>query len=267
MAMAGRTSVEAAPKPDPYYDLSAEQNSDTTKPTHHTENMIQPEPHGPDHIYYKEAGSGVDKGGSKTDNIMVDVEKGGVSPASEPSSREESEEPTTRSGIFWRKSRPAFHLAIWLLFTAWWIVGLVKHRPGTAKPKNWVVPFLLWLAITIRIVTLYIPISVVYKPVKLVWRHTVSRGVSMIPEKFRLPLGGAGTVIVICLGAFVSETHGDNNRENRAISLLGLALLIIGMYATSRNRKAINCKHYMRPVNLSIDADTMLKGTRLSWEW
>ena len=101
--MAARISGEAATtKQDPYYDLSAEQNSDTTtKPTHHTENMIQPEPHGPDHIYYKEAGSGVDKGGSKTDNIMVDVEKGGVSPASEPSSREESEEPTTRSGILY----------------------------------------------------------------------------------------------------------------------------------------------------------------------
>jgi len=239
--MANRPSGEAATKPDPYYDLSAEQNSDTTaKPTHHTENMIQPEPHGPDHIYYKEAGSGVDKGGSKTDNIMVDVEKGGVSPASEPSSREESEEPTSRSGKLYKKYGWVLHACIWILFTAWWIVGLVKHRPGTANPKNWVVPFLLWLAITIRVVTLYIPISVVYKPMRFVWKHTVSRGVNMIPEKFRLPLGAAGTVLVICLGAFVSETHGDNNLENRAISLLGLAVLIAGMYATSRNRKAIN---------------------------
>jgi len=240
--MAARTSGEAATKPDPYYDLSAEQKSKTTKPTHFSENMIQPEPHGPDHIYYKEAGSGADKGGSKADNIMVDVEKGGVSPASEQSSsREESTEPS-RSRKIYRKYGWVLHAAIWILFTAWWIVGLVKYRPGTASPKNWVVPFLLWLAITIRIVTLYIPISVVYKPMRFVWKHTVSRGVNMIPEKLRLPLGGAGTLAVICLGAFVSETHGDNNLENRAISLLGLIVLIGGMYATSRNRKKINCK-------------------------
>jgi CNT family concentrative nucleoside transporter len=249
--MAARTSGEAATKPaDPYYDLSAEQKSDTTKPTHFTENMIQPEPHGPDHIYYKEAGSGADKGGSKADNIMVDVEKGGMSPASEQSSsREEPAEPTSRSGKLYKKYGYVLHAAIWILFTAWWIVGLVKYRPGTATPKNWVVPFLLWLAITIRIVTLYIPIGFFYRPVRLVWKHTVSRGVNMIPEKFRLPLGGAGTVAIICLGAFVSETHGDNNLENRAISLLGLALLIFGMWASSRNRKAINCKQPVRFLN------------------
>ena len=102
---------------------------------------------------------------------------------------------------------------------------------------------------------------------RFVWKHTVSRGVSMIPEKFRLPLGGAGTVLVICLGAFVSETHGDNNLENRAISLLGLAVLIAGMYATSRNRKAINCKQNAQFTNPFINADPILKGTQLSWEW
>jgi hypothetical protein len=118
--------------------------------------------------------------------------------------------------------------------------GLVLHRPGTAHPKNWVIPFLLWLAITIRIVTLYIPITIIYKPLQMIWRNTVSRGVHMIPEKLRIPLGALGTVAVIVVGGFASPTSGDNNLANRAISLLGLALLILGMWATSRNRKAVN---------------------------
>jgi CNT family concentrative nucleoside transporter len=129
---------------------------------------------------------------------------------------------------------------VWLLFTGWWIAGLVLHRPGTAHPKNWVVPFLLWLAITIRIITLWIPVTIVYKPLQMIWRNTVSRGVHMIPEKLRVPLGALGTVAVIVVGGFASPTSGDNNLANRGISLLGLALLIAGMWATSRNRKAIN---------------------------
>lgn len=229
--MAARTSGEAAQQSNAYYDMSAQEKPDTS---------IQPEPHGPNHMFAKDAGEVADKGGSKTDNVMVDVEKGGMSPASMQSDSKESEEPKSRGAKFYNKFRAPIHVFIWLLFTGWWIAGLVLHRPGTAKPKNWVVPFLLWLAITVRIVTLWIPISVVYKPLRWTWKNTVSRGISMIPEKFRIPLGAAGTIAVILVGGFVSPTSGENNRANRGISLLGLALLILGMWATSRNRKAIN---------------------------
>ena len=54
-----------------------------------------------------------------------------------------------------------------------------------------------------------------------------------------MPIAGAGTVAVFIIGAFASEESDDNTRENRAISLLGLAIFIAGFYATSRNRKAI----------------------------
>lgn len=193
----------------------------------------------------KDTDTVAEKGGSKTTGVMVDVEKGGVSPApTQCDSNEPIEEPQTRRSRFYKKFRPVIHLAIWLLFTGWWIAGLILHRPGTAEPKNWVVPFLLWLAITIRIVTLYIPISVVYKPMRWTWKNTVSRVINMIPEKFRLPLGALGTVGVIVLGGFASPERGENNRANRGISLLGLAILIFGMWATSRNRKAINCKFH-----------------------
>ena len=238
--MAARTSGEAAHQQNAYYDLSAQEEKPIAL-TSHGVNHIQPEPHGPNTMYAKDAGSSADKGVGKTGDIMVDVEKGGMSPApTQSDGRDESEEPKTKQARWLKKLGPVFSAFIWLLFTGWWIAGLVLHRPGTAKPKNWVIPFLLWLAITIRIVTLYIPISIVYKPLQMIWRNTVSRVVHMIPEKLRIPLGALGTVTVIIVGGFASPTSGENNLANRGISLLGLALLILGMWATSRNRKAIN---------------------------
>jgi CNT family concentrative nucleoside transporter len=62
----------------------------------------------------------------------------------------------------------------------------------------------------------------------------------MIPEKARLPLGAAGTVAVMLVGTFVGAESADNTRANRAVSLFGLAVFILGFWATSRNRKAIN---------------------------
>lgn len=254
--MAARTSGEAAQQSNAYYDMSAQEKPETS---------IQPEPHGPNHMMAKDGGHLAHKGDGKTDNIMVDVEKGGVSPASETSETKESTEPKSRGAKFYKKFRAPIHAFIWLLFTGWWIAGLVLHRPGTKNPKNWVVPFLLWLAITVRIVTLWIPISIVYKPLRWTWKNTVSRAVNMIPEKLRTPLGAAGTVAVILVGGFASPTSGDNNRANRGISLLGLALLILGMWATSRNRKAVNWHTIiMGMVSICTDDHMSAKEMRLT---
>lgn len=263
--MATRNSGEAAAHSadQQYYDLSSGSKDSTN------DYAIQPEPHGPNHAQYKPT---VEKSGSKTEDVTVDVEKGGMSPVQTQSdSREESEEPKTKTSAFYRKYRPYIHSTIWLIMTGWWIAGLILHRPGTAQPKNWIIPFLLWLAITIRIVTLYIPISIVYKPLRFTWKNTVSRGINMIPEKLRIPLGALGTIGVILLGTFVTEESRDNTRGNRAISLLGLAVCILALWATSRNRKAVNCKHhqdsyYRREIIVQLLMRRQ-KGTQLSWAW
>lgn len=121
----------------------------------------------------------------------------------------------------------------------WWIAALILHRDD----RGWIVPFLLWLFITIRIVTLYVPISLFMKPVKTVWKHTAVRVHDLIPAKLRKPLAAAGTSIVILIGAFVSEESADNTRANRAVSLFGLAVMIAVLYATSRNRSKVRESH------------------------
>ena len=104
---------------------------------------------------------------------------------------------------------------------------------------GWLVPFLLYLAITLRLIFFWIPITVVTKPMHFVWSNTGVRVHQMIPEKFRLWAAAAVPVAVMLVGSFVSEESADNTRGNRAISLLGLAVMIALLYATSRNRRKI----------------------------
>ena len=117
----------------------------------------------------------------------------------------------------------------------WWIAGLVVHR----HDMNWIIPFLLWLAIMLRLLFWHVPITIVTKPMHFVWNNTGVRVGALIPEKMRIPAGAALTVAVIIVGAFASPESQDNTRENRAISLFGLVVFIFVFWATSRNRKMI----------------------------
>lgn len=83
----------------------------------------------------------------------------------------------------------------------------------------------LWLAITLRLLFLYIPITIISKPMHLVWNTTAVRLVSFIPERMRLPLGAVVVVAVLLIGGFASPESQDNTRANRAVSLFGLLVM------------------------------------------
>jgi CNT family concentrative nucleoside transporter len=121
------------------------------------------------------------------------------------------------------------------LVPRWWIASVVLHRDD----KNWIIPFLFWLAIMLRLVFFYVPITIVTKPMHFVWDHTGVKFVSFIPEKMRIPSAAALTIAVIIIGAFASEESADNTRANRAVSLFGLVVFLFCFYITSRNRKKI----------------------------
>ncbi|CDM37879.1 hypothetical protein DTO013E5_6388 [Penicillium roqueforti] len=137
-----------------------------------------------------------------------------------------------RVGKQWRH---IFHAVVWLLFTGWWIAGLILHRHDI----GWLIPFLLYLAITLRIIFFYVPITVVSRPMHWVWGRTAHPFVRLIPEKIRTPSAAALCIAVILVGSFVSEESQDNTRANRAVSLFGMVVFIFGLWLTSRNRKKI----------------------------
>ncbi|KAF3067069.1 Solute carrier family 28 member 3 [Daldinia childiae] len=137
--------------------------------------------------------------------------------------------------IYYRRYRAYIHIFIWLVFTAWWIFGLVRFR----NEKNWLIPFLVYLAITLRIIFLWIPVKYVMMPVKFVWRHTVFRAYELTPKKLHRPLAAVVTVAVFLIGSMVPEETGDNTRARRAQSLFGLVVMIVILTATSRDWRKI----------------------------
>ncbi|KAI9376035.1 Na+ dependent nucleoside transporter C-terminus-domain-containing protein [Aspergillus egyptiacus] len=117
----------------------------------------------------------------------------------------------------------------------WWIAGLILHR----YDLGWLIPFLLYLAITLRLIFLYVPISIIFRPAQWVWRSTATPFVAIIPERLRTPAAALLTVGVILIGSFVSEPTLENTRADRAVSLFGLVVFIFVLWLTSRNRKKI----------------------------
>lgn len=137
---------------------------------------------------------------------------------------------------FYRRYRIGFHALIFCVFTGWWIASLVLHR----NDMNWVIPFLFWLCIVLRLVFFHVPISYVSRPIKWTWHNSAVRVYDLVPEKLRTPAGAAVTIATILVGSFVTEESADNTRVNRAVSLFGLAVVLFVLWATSRNRKMVN---------------------------
>lgn len=74
---------------------------------------------------------------------------------------------------------------------------------------------------------------------KFVWSNTATPIVRFIPERIRIPAAATLAIAVILTGAFASPESADNTRENRAVSLFGLAVLILVLWLTSRDRSKI----------------------------
>ncbi|GAM86019.1 hypothetical protein ANO11243_040290 [Dothideomycetidae sp. 11243] len=178
-----------------------------------------------------------------TDSDPADVEKGAVGynvskndvGYDEQTPSEEIDPKNHKFARFYKKFRIVFHAFIVMLFTGWWIASLVLHR----NDKNWIIPFLFWLCIMLRVVFWWVPVSIITRPMKWTWRNTGHRVAEIIPQKVGLPLGALFVLAVIIVGAFASAESEDNTRSNRAISLFGILVLTFGFWLTSRNRKMI----------------------------
>ncbi|CAK7208334.1 hypothetical protein SBRCBS47491_000057 [Sporothrix bragantina] len=127
--------------------------------------------------------------------------------------------------------------------TGWWIAGLVLHR----YDLGWLVPFLVWLAVSMRILALHQPIrrhiGGVFSLIGSFFSKWHAAGRASAPtfvQRFPNSPLAAITIIIILLGTFVPAESIENTRGDRAISLLGLVVFLGIFYATSRNRSRIN---------------------------
>lgn len=141
----------------------------------------------------------------------------------------------THTGRFSRHRKHLVRLTVGIVFTGWWIASVVLHR----HDMNWVVPFLLWLAIMLRLITLYVPVSLVTRPILAIWQHAANMFDRLVPERYRTITGAVVAIAVILVGTFVSEETADNTRQNRGVSILGLVVILFGFWATSKHRQAV----------------------------
>lgn len=114
------------------------------------------------------------------------------------------------------------------------------HRDDPLSSRTgWLKPFLFYLAITLRMIFFHLPITIITRPMHLIWNNTGVKATTLIPEKLKLPAGALVVVGVMLIGAFASPESRDNTRANRAISLLGLAVILFGLWATSKHRSMV----------------------------
>jgi concentrative nucleoside transporter, CNT family len=180
----------------------------------------------PEDYSEKEAPPALDYDAEKASADDTSGENGNNAPGSRESSKLKR---------FYRQYRIFFHLVVWLFFTGWWIASLALHR----HDKNWIIPFLLYLAITLRLLFFHVPITVVSKPMHWAWNNTGVRFANFIPQKLRVPAAALLVIAVIIVGSMASAESQDNTRANRAVSLFGLVVFIAVLWATSRNRSMI----------------------------
>ncbi|KAK3988793.1 Na+ dependent nucleoside transporter C-terminus-domain-containing protein [Cladorrhinum sp. PSN332] len=150
---------------------------------------------------------------------------------------EQSEERGPVGQLIARHWKIPAQILVFIVFTVWWIYGLVKFRdtPG----KGWLIPSLIYIAIVLRIFFNFVSSSLVMRPVRTVWKLTALQVYNRIPAKLHQPLAALVAIAVFLIGTFVPEETGDNTRENRAISVFGLVVLLFVLTITSRNWKII----------------------------
>ncbi|CAK7267276.1 hypothetical protein SEPCBS57363_002514 [Sporothrix epigloea] len=170
------------------------------------------------------------------------------SPEKQPSEEDDSQQQrqTRWSRIFERAQSFLYPLAlvfVLLVMTGWWITGLILHRDDL----GWIVPFLVWLAISMRIFALHPPtrrrVGNTVRMVGLSISRWHAVGCKLAPTwlpRLNSRLLPAVTLIIILLGTFIPETSNENTACGRAISLLGLVVFLGIFYATSRDRSRIN---------------------------
>lgn len=187
------------------------------------------------------AGAGVDDKAAHLplEQYAVDSEKqservGSVTARSKPESETER---GPLEALWHRHWKKVAQLLTFMVFTAWWIYGLVFYRH--TEGKGWLIPTLLYIALILRLVFFYVSSSLVLRPVRFVWVSTVVRVYDWVPHTWHKPAAAIVTFAVFLIGSFVPEETGDNTRANRAISIFGLIVMLAVLTATSRDWRII----------------------------
>lgn len=77
------------------------------------------------------------------------------------------------------------------------------------------------------------------RPVRWTYNQTAIKVYNLLPARYRTWLAALVTVATIFVGSFVPADSLDNTRANRAVSIAGLFVFMLILWATSKNRSKI----------------------------
>ncbi|KAI8349470.1 Na+ dependent nucleoside transporter C-terminus-domain-containing protein [Choanephora cucurbitarum] len=152
--------------------------------------------------------------------------------------REEIEKNDTWLSLFYKRHRPWFHVAFFLIVTGFLAAAYALQVPKGYNQENLILG-LVYAFIVLKLAFKYIPTT----PITSGWSFCIgkaSQAIEHIPKNFRSLGYGVFVFAVIVITVFVLPEKPESTRLQRLIALFGMFVFFGCLYITSRNRKIIN---------------------------
>ena len=96
---------------------------------------------------------------------------------------------------------------------------MIGIHDSLGSRTGWLKPFLVWLAVTLRLLFFHASITIVTRTMHFVWNHTGVRFAELFPDSYKIPLGGFVVISVLLIGSFASPESQDNTRDVSVFAL------------------------------------------------
>ncbi|KAF9920679.1 hypothetical protein FBU30_009468 [Linnemannia zychae] len=126
------------------------------------------------------------------------------------------------------------HAFLWACFTAFLIVAIVLNKSGPISVLSVAYAFT-----TLYLISSYSSEGTFARPTKAVW-DGCANALSKLPLRIRQVVGYGIFPVAMILTAVIPESDDNGTRVQRVISLCGLTIFVLGLFITSRNRRAIH---------------------------
>ncbi|KAF8936228.1 Na+ dependent nucleoside transporter C-terminus-domain-containing protein [Dissophora ornata] len=146
----------------------------------------------------------------------------------------DSEDDKKVLGLKQKHFRMLTHLALWMCFTAFLVAAIVLNENGPISVLSVFYGFF-----TMFLIVQYAPEGIFSRAAFAVWSAGADV-IERIPLKVRQVVGYGIFPVALILTAVVRGDNESGTRVQRVISLCGLLIFTLALYATSRNRKMIH---------------------------
>ncbi|KAJ3094473.1 hypothetical protein HDU96_001661, partial [Phlyctochytrium bullatum] len=137
------------------------------------------------------------------------------------------------------KNTVLIHLLIWVLLTAYMIAFIIKGQGKTGYEFG----ILIYAVISVRLLAKHVsPSHYIYAPLGKVYNSSIGAGLGKVSDNLKTIILGVAFIIAIILTAVASPTTNVGTIPQRLQSIAGLFVMLLVLYATSTNRRAIPWK-------------------------